>query len=128
YIHSQAIGGAIEKIEGFFALCKARGLTGDQGVIVPKTNVQDLQLSPEIVTAVAAGDFNLEFPDLTAPGAQEAFEKLPSDVQAAVKAKRFFHIYAVENARQAAELLTGVSYATLIKEARKGAIALAKGR
>ncbi|MCS7183310.1 MAG: AAA family ATPase [Thermoanaerobaculum sp.] len=55
----QAIGGVNPKIEGFFALCQARGLTGTQGVIIPKANVPDLHLSPEVVEAVHAGRFHV---------------------------------------------------------------------
>jgi predicted ATP-dependent protease len=55
----QAIGGVNEKIEGFFELCKARGLTGDQGIVIPKSNVADLQLSPEVVQAVKEGKFHI---------------------------------------------------------------------
>ncbi|MGK0185480.1 MAG: putative ATP-dependent protease, partial [Verrucomicrobiales bacterium] len=55
----QAIGGANEKIEGFFQICKERGLTGDQGVLIPKTNVRDLMLSREVVAAAAAGKFSI---------------------------------------------------------------------
>ncbi|NLG64735.1 MAG: AAA family ATPase [Actinobacteria bacterium] len=53
----QAIGGANEKIEGFFDLCQARGLTGDQGVLIPKANVKHLMLRQDVVEAVAAGRF-----------------------------------------------------------------------
>ncbi|MCX7668020.1 MAG: hypothetical protein N2Z84_03710, partial [Atribacterota bacterium] len=53
----QAIGGVNEKIEGFFRVCQARGLTGHQGVIIPKSNVQHLMLSEEIVEAVRKGEF-----------------------------------------------------------------------
>ncbi len=55
----QVIGGANEKIEGFFDICKSRGLTGDQGVLIPQGNVQHLMLRPEIVTAVTDGLFNV---------------------------------------------------------------------
>jgi len=48
----QPIGGANEKIEGFFAVCKNRGLDGTQGVIIPIQNVQNLMLKEEVVTAV----------------------------------------------------------------------------
>ena len=40
----QAIGGVNEKIEGYFAVCKAKGLTGEQGVMIPESNVQNLML------------------------------------------------------------------------------------
>ena len=53
----QPIGAANEKIEGFFDICKARGLTGRQGVIVPAGNVEHLMLREDVVRAVADGDF-----------------------------------------------------------------------
>jgi len=55
----QAIGGVNEKIEGFFDLCKARGLTGDQGVIIPSANRQHLMLRWDVVHAVAGEKFNV---------------------------------------------------------------------
>jgi len=53
----QAIGGVNEKIEGFFDICRARGLTGSQGVLVPKANVQHLMLHRDVIDACAAGKF-----------------------------------------------------------------------
>jgi lon-related putative ATP-dependent protease len=53
----QAIGGVNEKIEGFFDLCAARGLTGTQGVLIPAANVQHLMLRGDVVDACAAGRF-----------------------------------------------------------------------
>ena len=55
----QSIGGANEKIEGFFQLCQDKGLTGKQGVIIPKTNVINLMLNNEVISAVARGDFSI---------------------------------------------------------------------
>lgn len=55
----QAIGGANEKIEGFFDLCQARGLTGEQGVLIPAANVKHLMLRHDVVAAVAAGTFRI---------------------------------------------------------------------
>ena len=55
----QPIGGVNEKIEGFFDLCTARGLTGTQGVIIPASNLSDLMLAPRVQTAIAAGDFHV---------------------------------------------------------------------
>jgi len=55
----QPIGGVNEKIEGFFALCKVRGLTGEQGVVIPIQNVRNLLLKEEVREAVAAGRFHL---------------------------------------------------------------------
>lgn len=53
----QPIGGVNEKIEGYFKVCKMKGLNGEQGVIIPKQNVKNLMLDPEIVTAVNEGKF-----------------------------------------------------------------------
>jgi len=55
----QAIGGVNEKIEGFFDTCAARGLTGEQGVLIPSSNVQHLMLRHDVVAAVAAGRFHV---------------------------------------------------------------------
>ncbi len=55
----QAIGGVNEKIEGFFHLCEIRGLTGEQGVIIPTANVNHLMLMPNVLDAVEAGKFNI---------------------------------------------------------------------
>ncbi|MBP9943309.1 MAG: AAA family ATPase [Desulfomicrobium sp.] len=55
----QAIGGVNHKIEGFFACCKAKGLTGEQGVIIPRANVSDLMLKTEVVEAVREGRFHV---------------------------------------------------------------------
>jgi len=60
----QAIGGVNEKIEGFFEVCKAKGMTGQQGVIIPKSNVQNLMLKEEVVEAVEKGMFHI-FPVAT---------------------------------------------------------------
>jgi lon-related putative ATP-dependent protease len=53
----QAIGGVNEKIEGFFDLCQARGLTGTQGVLIPESNVKHLMLRRDVITAVERGEF-----------------------------------------------------------------------
>jgi len=55
----QAIGGVNEKIEGFFEVCKAKGLTGEQGVLIPTNNVSNLMLKEEVVTAVKEGKFHI---------------------------------------------------------------------
>ncbi|MFO7623180.1 MAG: AAA family ATPase [Anaerolineales bacterium] len=55
----QAIGGVNEKIEGFYAVCKAKGLSGEQGVLIPSANQRSLMLCEEVVTAVAAGQFHI---------------------------------------------------------------------
>ncbi len=55
----QAIGGVNEKIEGFFDLCARRGLTGEQGVLIPASNVPHLMLRKDVVAAAAAGRFRV---------------------------------------------------------------------
>ena len=55
----QAIGGVNEKIEGFFDVCRSRGLTGDQGVVIPAANVRHLMLRADVVQAVVEGRFHV---------------------------------------------------------------------
>ncbi|MGD8662629.1 MAG: AAA family ATPase [Desulfobacterales bacterium] len=55
----QAIGGVNHKIEGFFDVCKAKGLTGSQGVMIPKANVKNLMLKKEVIDAVKKGKFHI---------------------------------------------------------------------
>lgn len=55
----QAIGGANHKIEGFFDVCKARGLTGNEGVLIPASNVPNLMLREDVVEAVQEGQFSI---------------------------------------------------------------------
>lgn len=55
----QPVGGINEKIEGFFDLCHARGLTGDHGVLIPEANVRHLMLRPDVVAAAEAGKFHI---------------------------------------------------------------------
>ena len=55
----QAIGGVNEKLEGFFEVCRARGLTGGQGAMIPASNVQNLMLKEELLDAAKAGKFSI---------------------------------------------------------------------
>ncbi|WP_034328382.1 Lon protease family protein [Alkaliphilus transvaalensis] len=55
----QPVGGVTEKIEGFYQLCKLRGLTGNQGVMIPYQNIENLMLSDEIVESVKEGEFHI---------------------------------------------------------------------
>ncbi len=71
----QPIGGVNQKIEGFYYACKAKGLTGDQGVLIPETNTDNLMLNDEVVAAVEEGKF---------------------------------HVWAVQDVREAIEHLTGM--------------------
>jgi lon-related putative ATP-dependent protease len=55
----QAIGGVNQKIEGFFDICKKRGFTGNQGVLIPKANIKHLMLRKEVIDSVSAGEFHI---------------------------------------------------------------------
>jgi predicted ATP-dependent protease len=55
----QPVGGVAEKVEGFYRICKRAGLTGTQGVMVPRQNIVNLTLSNEVLDAIARGDFSL---------------------------------------------------------------------
>lgn len=55
----QPIGGVNEKIEGFFRLCRTRGLTGEQGVVIPASNADNLMLHEDVVAAIGEGQFHI---------------------------------------------------------------------
>jgi predicted ATP-dependent protease len=55
----QAIGGVNEKIEGFFDICNQRGLSGEQGVLIPASNVKNLMVRNDVVEAIEAGKFSI---------------------------------------------------------------------
>jgi predicted ATP-dependent protease len=55
----QPIGGVNLKVEGFYEVCKARGLTGTQGVLIPLQNINDLMLRHDVVEAVRQGKFHI---------------------------------------------------------------------
>jgi len=73
----QAIGGVNEKIEGFFDLCARRGLTGEQGVLIPKSNVPHLMLRSDVVSAAEAGRFRV-FPVATIDEGIELLTGVPA--------------------------------------------------
>lgn len=77
----QPIGGANEKIEGFFAVCCAQGLTGFQGCMIPRQNVDDLMLSEEVVEAARAGRFHIYAVDTIEEGIT-LLTQVPSGVRA----------------------------------------------
>jgi predicted ATP-dependent protease len=76
----QAIGGVNEKIEGFFDLCQKRGLTGDQGVLIPVANVKHLMLRQDVVDAVANGQFAI-YPVTTIEQGIELLTGMPAGEQ-----------------------------------------------
>lgn len=73
----QAIGGVNEKIEGFFDICRMRGLTGTQGVLIPQTNVVNLMLRQDIVEACKSGMFHI-YPVSTIDEGIEILTGLPA--------------------------------------------------
>jgi predicted ATP-dependent protease len=78
----QPIGGVNEKIEGFFDTCAVRGLTGTQGVVIPRSNVPHLMLRQEVVDAVAGGRFHV-FAISSVDEGLELFTDVPVGVRAA---------------------------------------------
>jgi lon-related putative ATP-dependent protease len=73
----QPVGGVNQKIEGFFEVCQARGLTGEQGVIIPKANVPDLMLKGQVIDAVRDGKFHV-YAISTADQALEILTGMPA--------------------------------------------------
>ena len=76
----QAIGGVNEKLEGFYEVCKAKGLDGNQGVLIPASNVQNLMLKEEIVEAAKAGKFRI-YPVQTIDEGIEVLTGIPAGVR-----------------------------------------------
>ena len=75
----QAIGGVNEKIEGFFDLCQARSLTGEQGVLIPAANVKHLMLREDVVAAVRAAQFHI-YPVTTIDEGIEILTGVPAGI------------------------------------------------
>jgi len=104
----QSIGGANEKIEGFFQLCQDKGLTGKQGVIIPKTNVINLMLNTEVISAVERGDFAIYAVDTI----DQALELLMKTTAGTMNStgrypRKSIHALALEKLSHFAELLEG---------------------
>ncbi|MBZ0277551.1 MAG: AAA family ATPase, partial [Anaerolineae bacterium] len=83
----QPIGGATQKVEGFFQVCRERGLTGTQGVIVPRSNVHHLMLNREVIQAVRDGLFQVYAVDTADEGIALLTGKSAAEVHAAVDAR-----------------------------------------
>jgi lon-related putative ATP-dependent protease len=79
----QAVGGVNDKIEGFFDVCSAQGLTGDQGVVIPRANVRHLMLREDVVEAVADGRFAV-YAVTTVAEAIELLTGMPAGVRSIV--------------------------------------------
>ena len=73
----QPIGGVNEKIEGFFSLCRLRGLDGSQGVIIPERNVRNLMLRKDVVEAIGGGMFRIHAIDHVEEGIEILMGKTP---------------------------------------------------
>ena len=84
----QPIGGVNEKIEGFYKLCRHHGLTGKQGVIVPRANIDNLLLPQEIIDAVAKKQFHI-YPISTIDEGISLFTGMESDEFNALAKKKF---------------------------------------
>ncbi len=103
----QSIGGVNEKIEGFFKLCFARGLTGDQGVIIPKTNCINLVLNDDVTAAVEKGLFHIYAVECVddaltiltgkVAGEMSARGRYPRDSVNGIAAQRLRHIADIVN-------------------------------
>ncbi|MFW6190831.1 MAG: Lon protease family protein [Candidatus Bipolaricaulota bacterium] len=76
----QPIGGAKEKVEGFYEVCRQQGLTGDQGVILPEENVDNLMLNDEVIDSVESGDFHI-YPVKTVSEGLELLTDMPAGAE-----------------------------------------------
>ena len=113
----QAIGAVNEKIEGFFDICAARGLTGEQGVIIPAANLEHLMLRDDVVAAAAAGRFHvyavrqideaIELLTGVAAGAAELGSDLPQDTVNGRVASRLKAFASARREQHAAVVRTG---------------------
>ncbi|MDT8387703.1 MAG: AAA family ATPase, partial [Thiogranum sp.] len=116
----QPVGGVNEKIEGFFNICNQRGLTGEQGVIIPDTNMKHLMLRMPVVEAVQAGRFNV----YAVAHADQALELLTGTVAGVVDEEGLFPDASV-NGRVQLQLrnLAGLRlhYAAVARDAIPGA-------
>jgi predicted ATP-dependent protease len=90
----QAIGGANEKVEGFFDVCRAAGFTGEQGVVLPEANVETLMLREDVAEAAAAGSFRV----YSVRTVDEAFALLTGEEAAALHARVADRLRALSDA------------------------------
>jgi lon-related putative ATP-dependent protease len=83
----QAIGGVTEKVEGWFAVCKEKGLTGEQGVMIPASNVPDLMLRVAVVDAVRQGKFHIWAVNNVDEGLEVLTGRQAEDIHTAAKSR-----------------------------------------
>lgn len=123
----QAVGGVNEKIEGFFRLCEARGLTGEQGVIIPRANVATLMLDERVLQAVENGMFHV----YAVSQADEALSLLVGEEAGVLDDKGQFtegsvNARVVERLREIAEMISEEEIEKAVKERLEEVIAQAK--
>ncbi|MFJ4393820.1 Lon protease family protein [Pseudomonas sp. NPDC089396] len=123
----QAVGGVNEKIEGFFRLCEARGLTGEQGVIIPRANVATLMLDERVLQAVENGQFHV----YAVSQADEALSLLVGEDAGELDDKGQFtegsvNARVVERLREIAEMISEEEIERAEKERLEEVIAQAK--
>ena len=123
----QAVGGVNEKIEGFFRLCEARGLTGEQGVIIPRANVATLMLDERVLQAVENGMFHV----YAVSQADEALSLLVGEEAGVLDDKGQFtegsvNARVVERLREIAEMISEEEIEKAEKERLEEVIAQAK--
>jgi predicted ATP-dependent protease len=115
----QAVGGVNEKIEGFFDACLATGLTGDQGVILPASNVENLMLRDDVIEAARSGRFHV-YPVQSVDEALELLTDLPAGTRGADGAFPAGSIHARVDARLRALAETLVAFGSLAEPSRNG--------
>ncbi|MFK3819220.1 Lon protease family protein [Pseudomonas sp. NPDC089407] len=123
----QAVGGVNEKIEGFFRLCEARGLTGEQGVIIPRANVATLMLDERVLQAVENGQFHV----YAVSQADEALSLLVGEEAGVLGENGLFtegsvNARVVERLREIAEMISEEDIEKAEKERLEEVIAQAK--
>jgi predicted ATP-dependent protease len=119
----QAVGAINEKIEGFFDVCKVRGLTGAQGVLIPSANKRHLMLRRDVIDAVAAGSFHIYAVDTVDQG-MEILTGMPAGTREATG--RF--AAGTFNERVESRLITLAKQARAFKLAAEGTEAAPSAR
>ncbi|GLR70484.1 Lon protease family protein [Agaribacter marinus] len=104
----QAVGGVNEKIEGFFELCATRGLSGEQGVIIPRSNCVNLVLSQTVIAAVEANAFHI----YSVANVDQAIEILTGKIAGTLSSqgrypKKSVHSMAVQRLHAIADVVNG---------------------
>ena len=83
----QPIGGVNEKIEGYYQVCRIMGLTGKQGVVIPRTNLNNLTLRDEVVEAVSRGEFHIYAIDNIEEGIEVLMDRTSKEIDQLINSK-----------------------------------------